>query len=103
MISLKQYDTGRAIEQVLSIGGVPIDLTGTTVNLLWAEDGVLLYNRTAEIVSAAAGSVKYQPIAQDVARAGDFELEWKVVYPDASRVTVPTESRVQLRLHPAIA
>ena len=102
-IALKQFDTARAIEQTLAIDGTPINLTGCEVRINWYNllSGAM-WQRDAEIVDEDAGTVTYTPVAEDVETAGDFEIEWEILYPDNSRLTVPTEGRVPTTINPAI-
>ena len=102
-IALKQFDTAREIEQTLEINDVAINLDGTTVALNWYDLlRQTMWTRAATIVTAATGDVSYQPVDEDVENAGDFELEWVISYPDQTRLTVPTESRIAVTIYPAI-
>lgn len=103
-ISIKQFDTARAIEDTLEIGGVAIDLTECTVkiNLYDLANGVM-WQRDAEISATPTdGGVSYTPVDDDVENHGDFEFEWEITYPDNTRLTVPTEARNKLTIYPAI-
>lgn len=104
-ISIKQFDTARAIEDMLKIGDTAIDLTGADVairfyNLLdrttWVGEG------NVTITTPTSGTVSYAVEAEDVEDAGDFEFEWVITFDDDSTLTVPTEGRVALTIWPAI-
>jgi hypothetical protein len=104
MIELKQYDLARPIEQTLLLGASAINLTGTTVILLFRQlPKGAVQSRAAEIVDAAAGRVRYQPVADDVAADGKFELEWRIIYPGNLPLTVPTNARETMTIFPSLA
>lgn len=103
-VSIKQFDTARAFDDVLEIDGEPIDLTGCTVELrfydvagrnTWIGQGTLT-------VGTTDGAVSYEFTDEDVENAGDFELEWGVTDSNGKPLTVPTEGRIALTIEPAI-
>lgn len=103
MITLKQFDTARYIEQTLTLGGSPVDLTNTEVYLVWFKRPLgPAIARTAEIVNAAAGMVKYKPIRADVVRSGEYWVEWRIKYPDGTFLSVPTRAPIKLVVTPAL-
>ncbi len=60
-IDLVEGDTGSVIAgAVVRKNGEPMDLAGATVTLRWTIDGGAAVQRTATIVSEAAGTFTYQ-------------------------------------------
>lgn len=70
-----------------------IDLTGTTVriHLRDREVGDTKVDAAAAIVTAAEGRVKYAWGATDTDRAGNYDVEWEITYPDTRTLTVPSK------------
>ena len=104
MITLKQHDTARKIQQRLTVDGAVLDLTGAEVSVLWRRvgDTTVLTRTAAAVAPYTSGIVEYQPVADDVDTPGDFEIEWKIQYPD-TRMTIPTRERVRVKIYPALA
>lgn len=87
---LKVGDTSRKFQDTLTLGGSPVDLTGATVRFrMKSFNGVKSVDQAATIVSAAAGTVEYQPVAGDVDTVAGYKVEWAVTFPDSSVLTVP--------------
>lgn len=105
MIELKQFDTARKIRQQLTIDGAPVNLTAAQVFFDWGKEGEALDDvvRPAEIISRSEGIVEYQPTDNDVAEAGAFEFEWRVVFPGPTRLTLPTRYCSKVKIYPAKA
>jgi hypothetical protein len=104
MIELKQHDTARPLTDTLTLGGTPINLTGAAVSLIFKNRRTLKsIKRAAVIVSAPAGTVKYQPVAEDVADQVEFDLEWEIVFADSTQLTVPTSGYTRLRINSDLA
>jgi hypothetical protein len=100
MIEIKQHDTSRTFTDTLVLDGLPINLSGATVSLLFKSNQTLLTTRrTATIGSPATGEVSYQPIAADVAYPGTFNLEWEIVFPDLKQLTVPSSGYIELKVN----
>lgn len=87
---LKKGDTARKFSDTLTLAGSVIDLTDCTIRFLMVSlDGAVEVDEAADIVSATAGTVEYQPAVEDVAVAGLYKVEWKVTFPNASILTIP--------------
>ena len=99
--TIKKGDTKRKFTDTLTLGGLPVDLTGATVQLLFksGQTGVVV-SRTATVVSAAAGTVEYQPIDADVAEAGAYLLLWKVTFPGSLYLHWPSDGYIRLNIEP---
>ena len=99
---IKQHDTARVITHTLKLNDVALNLTGCTVTVMFRDgSGVAFINAT--IVNAAQGDISWQMPQPQAAQVGVFEIEFKVVYPDSSRITLPTASRLSLTIHAALA
>lgn len=104
MAELKQHDTARKLTDTLRLGNAAIDLSGCTVSIIFRNRaGGSAVKRTATIVSAVNGQVEYKPIAADVQTAGEFDIEWEIVFPDATQLSVPTRDYARLTIHPDLA
>lgn len=67
-----------------NVDGSPLDLTGCTVRfqVRLAMDRRLSVDAAAEILSAAAGTVRYDWSNGDITWPGDYVSRWQVTYPD---------------------
>lgn len=101
---IKQGDTARLWSDVLEVGGTAIDLAGATVKLryrLLPAGNVVERPATPDLTKL--GKVTYQPIAEDVAVAGQFDLQWLVRFGTGQQITVPSDGSVQMRIDPDLA
>jgi hypothetical protein len=101
-IEITQFDTARPIQQTLGLGGGTLE-GGAAVKIRFYD----ILRRTqweqdAEIVDEVLNIVRYYLVDSDVANAGDFEIQWGVVFPNTKPLTAPTGPRVQLTIWPAI-
>lgn len=91
-VQIKRGDTARKIVGTLLIDDQPIDLTGTTVKLVFRRDlSTETVTRDATITDAEAGEVEYQLVAEDTETAGTYFLEWHVSGLVTGLLRVPTD------------
>lgn len=89
---IKRNDTGPSIAGTLERpDGTAVDLTGATIrfHMRVKGSGTAKVDAAATIVSAAAGSVKYDWQSGDTDTAGFFQAEWEVTYSDGTIETFP--------------
>jgi hypothetical protein len=75
--------TSPSVSDTISVNGVGVDLTGATVKFRMRDDdsSTLLIDANAVVVSAVAGTVRYDWLTSDTATAGDFAAWWHVTLP----------------------
>src|SRR5262245_18776713 len=80
-----------SISDTIRVDGVAFDLTTSTVKFKMRADGssTLKVDTAAVVVSAAAGSVRYDWAALDVDTAGDFLGWWEVTLPSGKTQDTP--------------
>ncbi len=79
----------------------PLDLTGCTVRFHMRNTdaaAVLKINAAATIVSAAAGTVRYDWDTGDLSDVGTYHVEWQVTYPSGRILTAPTRGFDTIRV-----
>lgn len=87
--SIKKGDLVPAITATLLQNNTPIDLTTATgVRFAMRARGVTKIDGAAAIVSAAAGTVKYQWVGTDTDTADVYQVEWQITWP-AGKQTIP--------------
>lgn len=85
---IKVGDTGPAIEEALAIDGVPLDLTGCTVQFHMG--GPADVTGAADVLGdPTEGLVRYEWGATDTAVGGLYLREWIVTLPSTGVVSVP--------------
>lgn len=100
MHTVKRNDTSRAWTDTLKLNNAAINLTNCTVKLnIRHEDGTTA-ERSATIVSAAAGTVTYTPVAADVTNAEILKLEWEITYSGGATLTVPNDGYIYVKVIP---
>jgi hypothetical protein len=90
-------DTAQLYTDTLTIGCTPIDLSGCSVQLVFKKASATV-ERVATIVSAANGTVSYQPVLADVIE--NALLKWKITYSDGKLLHVPTGEWIALEVTP---
>lgn len=101
-ILTKQHDLKITFTDTPTINGVvvpPSNLIGCTLTfLIKSLDGAVAVKKSATILGD--GTFSYNPVASDVAVAGDFLQEWEVVFPGALPLTFPNGSYNTLKILP---
>ena len=99
-ITFVASDTGPSVSgTIIDSTNAPVNLTGATVKFQMR----LLYERrfavdaVAIIVNAAAGTVRYDWMAGDLALAGEYQSQWQVTYPGGVRETTDPPNTITIR------
>ena len=101
---MRRNDTAPAITATLTSGGTAVDLTGATVRFhMMDESKAVIVDAAATVVSAAAGTVKYDWAAGDTDTSGRFKAEWEVTFADATIRTFPVQGHTNVLIHDDIA
>lgn len=90
---IKQNDTAPSIQEILSLNGTVIDLTGCTVRFhMKVLDGVIKIDQPATVVDAVNGIVQYDWDAGDTDTVDNFFREWEITLPSGRIMTVPNDT-----------
>lgn len=106
---IKQDDTwpplGDATDPVvLSDSRGVINLTGATVDFFAKhESGTPVIEGACTIISAVAGTIRYDWAVGDTAVAGEYTFEFQITFGDGKKATVPTAGYKTLTIHPDIS
>lgn len=94
-----------SITETITIDGVPKDLTGHTVKLKMrlANSSTLKVNADALVVSAVAGTVRYDWTGTDTDTAGNYLLWWEVTTTAGGNVQDVGEAFVQILAHAPVS
>jgi hypothetical protein len=90
VIYRKTGDTARAWTATLYENGSPINLDSANVVMKIKDSDGNVVVRAMTVTDAAGGAVSYQPVAEDVAKAGKYLIELQVTYADTTEETSPT-------------
>lgn len=104
--NIKQNDRAPSISCALEApAGVPVDLTGTTVNFVMrAEGGVSpKVNALATIDNATAGLVHYDWGSTDTDTAGLYAAEWEVSFVGGIVRTFPADGYLYINVEASLA
>lgn len=80
--------------------GVPIDLTGCTVKFIMTVAGgsTPKVSAAATVVSAAAGTVRYDWTGSDTDTVGSYRAVWEITYPSTKKRTVPSRGYLPIEI-----
>lgn len=96
----KVGNTARQIAQTLTLYGRVLDLTDAVVTFVaeHTTDKSAYISRTAEVVDAVKGRVRFQFTAAETKVPGLYNCEWRIVYQDGTVLTVPDNDNITLEI-----
>lgn len=96
---IKRNDTRPEISvTALDDAGAAVNLTGATVKFFMKQNNTLKVNGTGSLISAAAGTMKYQWVAADTDTAGDYLAEFQVTFGDGRILTFPNATYINVHV-----
>lgn len=102
--TIKQSDTSPSLRATLQDSNLsPINLNGASIRFhMKALGGVIKVDQPMTIVSAIAGTVKYDWQPADTAVAGTYSIEFEVTYTDLTIETFPNTGSLALVITPEL-
>jgi hypothetical protein len=97
-----QGDTAPITETLRDKDGLPVDLTGCTVEIVyWVPDTSVAFTGAATIIDADSGAVQFQPSAGDTDKSGVYVVEWVTTRTvGGEKQTYPVDDVYLLRIKP---
>jgi hypothetical protein len=102
--TIKRNNTFPALEATLSDENGPIDLTGASVHFQMEDPDSrdVVLDRPVAVVDAEAGQVRYDWRAEDTERAGQFDAEFEITWPDGAVASVPNGENIRVIIKPDV-
>ena len=97
---LKVGDRLPSIEAtLLDFSGQAVNLTGATVEWVYRKLGAATgLVRSAAVVNAAQGKVRYDWVAEDTIEPGLLDAEWRVTFADGRKMSFPNHRHLRLQI-----
>jgi len=104
VVYVKKGDRYPLLAAILQLeDGTAIDLTSGSVKFRMSnQHGQNLVNTSAVVVSASAGTVRYDWAAGDTDVAGKFRGEFEATLASGRIVTVPNDSYIDIRIQDSV-
>lgn len=97
--SWKSQDSGPTNTTTLQDrDGNPVNLTGATVRFLMRKGDTVHIDAAAEIVDAAAGTVRYNRTAVDTGTVGVYQAEYEALFSNGNRQSYPEAGYITVRI-----
>lgn len=86
MIRIYKGNTSPSVTDTIKVNGLAFDLTGATVKfqMRQADSSALVIDRAASVVSAVAGTVRYDWQSSDTTTTGEYAAWWHVTLPSTA-------------------
>lgn len=97
---VKQNDTSRSLTDTLTQGGSPIDLTGSTVKILFKLNDTLVEAAATIDADPTTGVVSAEIPVAVVSTVGRWHTEWEITYANQKQLSVPTSGYNTLIVNP---